>query len=36
MYEQRTIDPSVFITNRVMADGTKSERHGQMLAMCKE
>jgi hypothetical protein len=29
MYEQLTIDSSVIITNGLMADGTKSERHGQ-------
>lgn len=36
MYEQHAIDSSVIITNGLMADGTKSERHGQILAMCKQ
>lgn len=36
MYEKPPIDSSVIITNGLMADGTKSERHGQMLVMCKE
>lgn len=32
MYEQLAIDSSVSITNGLMADGTKSERHGQIVA----
>jgi hypothetical protein len=36
MYEQHTNDLSVMITNGLLEDGTKSERHGKMLAMCKQ
>jgi hypothetical protein len=36
MYEQDTIDLSVMITNGLLEGGTKSERHGKMLAMCKQ
>jgi hypothetical protein len=36
MYKKLAIDSSVIITNGLMADGTKSERHGQMWAMYKE
>jgi hypothetical protein len=36
MYEQLAIESSVSITNGLMADGTKSERHGKMLAICKQ
>jgi hypothetical protein len=36
MYEQHTIDSSVMITNGLMEDGTKSERHRKLLAMCKQ
>jgi hypothetical protein len=33
MYEQHAIDSSVMVTNGLMEDGTRSERHGQMLAV---
>ena len=36
MYKKLAIDSSVIITNGLMADGTKSERHGKMLAICKQ
>jgi len=31
MYKQLTIDSSVSITNGLMANGTKSERHGEIV-----